>query len=121
MDANIYTIRIRDSFAYGISRMYPASSGVGLFRWKGLINAEKKMDRETLKKGLVLKSKIDQCAELHDILCDASGDRKEVFISIHSEELNRMRDFLVPRELVLDIISVVEKHLTIFQKKFREL
>ena len=60
MDANIYTIRIRDSFAYGISRACPASSGAGLFRWKGLINAEKKMDRETLEKGLALKKKIDQ-------------------------------------------------------------
>lgn len=101
--------------------MYPASSGVGLFRWKGLSNAEKKMDRETLKKSLVLKAKIDQFAELHDILCDASGDRKRVFISIYSEELNRMRDFLVPEELGLDIISAVEMHLTIFQKKFRKL
>lgn len=79
------------------------------------------MDRETLKKGLVLKTKIDQCAELHDILCDALGDKKKVFISIYSEELNRLRYFLVPEELVSDIVRDVEAHLTIFQKKFREL
>lgn len=92
-----------------------------MFRWKGLINVEKKMDKETLKKGLVLNAKIDQCVELHDILCDAFGDKKRVFISIHSEELNRMRDFPVPEELIPEILSDVEGCLSDLQKSFREL
>ena len=78
------------------------------------------MDRETLEKGLALKKKIDQCAALHDAFCDALGGAA-AHISVFSEKENRMKGYLIPEELIPEILSDIEGCLSDLQKSFREL
>lgn len=75
------------------------------------------MDRETLKKGLALTEKIDDCKSLHQALCYAEA----VNISVFSADDNIRHTYSVPEELIPEILSDIEGCLSDLQKSFREL
>ena len=73
-----------------------------------------------MERALALRDKIDLLAGLHAELLDAMGDHRDIFLSISLGEAKRT-NYSLPEESLLDITSVIEKHLTIFQKEFRKL